>query len=394
MVEDLHKGDSESDPLSSSESGTVIIWEAFESRTIKQMKLIEQNAPDHLDNHNTVRRMIKEGGFRDGTHILIDSDKANMPTDTDTVPFEPSFEESTNIEIPSPEEEMFDIVLPDSKQTIQIKSTKPVTLESIRNELGKVVLTRDDYYLVYYRDEEAYELQTQESLDEYLRMLDKPQLYIVKTEVFSPVIHHATDISSEEEINIRIMGPVEQDLKLTCPKPVQLDALMNEITSLENLKNQKFNLMYQASSTSSEMEISTQEDFEKYLAISNRPPLLVKVEQDIPESSPITEDIYAVSSNSNTQTDVALESTDDVTLRFKLFHSEHTLDMVCTKPLTLKTVLNDLKLIANLGDQDWQLVYSANDSYITIETQEDFDKYLSMNGASMPTLWITDILTL
>ena len=101
---------------------------------------------------------------------------------------------------------------------------------------------------------------------------------------------------------------------------------------------------------------------------------------------------YTVSSSSNTlmsQSKVAIETIDDVTLHFKLFDSEHILDVVCTKPLRLVAVLNDLKLIANLGVQEWQLVYSVDDSYIKIESQEYFDKYLSMNNTSMLTLWIT-----
>ena len=381
LAEGLDKDDS--GLSNSSESGTLIIWEAYEARTMKQLKLIEQNAPNHLDNHTTIRRVIKEGGFRDGTHIMLDSDEANIPTGTETLPFEPSlnFEDSFNIQTPSSEEEMFDIKLPDSKQTIQIRCTKPVTLKSLNNELGKATVAQDDDYLVYYIDEEAYELQTQENLDEYLRMPDKPQLCIVSIETHAPKIHHATDKSSEEEISIRMMDPVEQNLKLTCPKPAQLDALMNEMATLGSLKDQKFNLTYLSNNV--EIKVTAQEDFDKYLALSNRSPLLVKVEQ---EYSPITEDseiTYAVSSSSNTQ---SLEHTDDVTLHFKLFDSENTLDVSCTKPLRLEAVLDNLRLIANLGDHDWQLVYLVDESYIKIETQEDFEKYL--NSTSKPMLSI------
>ena len=423
LVEGLNKGSNE--PLSSSESGTLIIWEAYEAKTIKQIKLIEQNAPNHLNNHSTVCQMIQEGGFRDGTHMMSpDSEQVNI---SEASPFEQSFKESLKtpspseslvlsskdntddktsfpavpkVELVSPlppsatvelEEEIFNIKLPDSEQTILVRCTKPVILESLYNKV-QVTVNQDDCYLVYYIDEEAYELQTQESLDEYLRMPDKPQLCIVNIETHAPIIHHATDKSSEEEISIRIMDPVEQNLKLTCPKSAQLDALMNEIASLGSLKDQKFNLMYSASSNNSEMEVTTQEDFEKYLAISNRPPLFVKLEQNT--SCLVTEDTEltcTVSSSSNTQSNIVLETTDDVTLHFKLFDSEHILDVACTKPLRLEVVLNDLKLIANLGDQDWQLVYSVDESYVKIETQEDFDKYLSVNSASMPTLWIASV---
>jgi hypothetical protein len=440
LVEGLDKGSSELEPSNSSESGTLIIWEAYEARTIKQITLIEQNAPNHLSDFSTVCQVIQEGGFRDGTHIMISpkSEEVNMSTVSEVSSFEKSFEES-DLNTPSPilpssedyntefddknsspivlegelippqspsvtdvelKEETFNISLLDSKQMILVQCTKLVILESLYSKI-RATAAQDDCYLVYYRDEEAYELQTQENLNEYLKLSDKPHLCIVKTEIVSPKIHHATDKSSEEEVSIRIMGQIEQNLKLTCPKPAQLDALMNEITSIESLKNQKFNLVYPATSSSNslKLEVTTQEEFEKYLVMSNRPPLLVIVEQNTPESvsstTKDTEVAYSVGSNSNTHYKLAVESTDDVTLHFKLFDSEHTLDVACTKPLRLEAVLNDLKLIANLEDQEWQLVYSIDEStsYVKIETQEDFNKYLSMNGTSTPTLWITSVDT-
>ena len=51
------------------QSGTVIMWEAYEAKTIKQVKLLEENSPHFLDNHNSVCHMIHQGQFRDGTHI-------------------------------------------------------------------------------------------------------------------------------------------------------------------------------------------------------------------------------------------------------------------------------------------------------------------------------------
>ena len=411
LVEGFDKGNDKTS--STSESSTLIIWEAYEARTIRQIKLIEQNAPDHSSNHTTVCRMIQEGRFRDGTHIMTpDSEESNA---SEAKSFEPSFNDDLNTPSPikpsskvdknsSPEDELnpplspsatgklkeetFSISLPDSKQTILVRCTKPVVLESLYNKVQTTV-AQDDCCLVYYRDEEAYELQTQENLEEYLKLPDKPQLCIVKAEIISPQIYHATDKSSEEEISVSIMGPIEQNLKFMCPKPAQLDALMNEITSTENFKDQNFNLMYLSSDL--EIMVNSQNDFDRYLAISNRPSLLAsRVEQNA--SSSATEETklaYAVSSSSNTQSNVALGSSDDVTLHFKLFDSEHTLDMVCTKPFRLEAVLNDLKLIANLGDQDWQLVYPVDESYVKIKMQEDFDKYLSVNNsASMPTVLI------
>ncbi|MCG8622143.1 MAG: hypothetical protein MJE68_09140, partial [Proteobacteria bacterium] len=57
------------DSITNGQSGTVIMWEAYEAKTMRQVKLLEENSPGFLDNHNSVRRMIHQGQFRDGTHI-------------------------------------------------------------------------------------------------------------------------------------------------------------------------------------------------------------------------------------------------------------------------------------------------------------------------------------
>ena len=61
------KRDDKDQPLD--EEGVLIVWEAYEGKTLRQVKLIEENAPNHLDNHNSVRMMIHNGDFKDGTHI-------------------------------------------------------------------------------------------------------------------------------------------------------------------------------------------------------------------------------------------------------------------------------------------------------------------------------------
>ena len=72
LVEGLEETASEEGEKSpqDSQSGTVIMWEAYESKTMKQVRLIEQSSPSFLDNHNTVRRTIDNGTFKDGTSIM------------------------------------------------------------------------------------------------------------------------------------------------------------------------------------------------------------------------------------------------------------------------------------------------------------------------------------
>lgn len=47
----------------------VVIWEAYDAQTMRQIMLIEERSPGHLDNYDTVRHLIKEGDFKDGTNL-------------------------------------------------------------------------------------------------------------------------------------------------------------------------------------------------------------------------------------------------------------------------------------------------------------------------------------
>ena len=47
----------------------VVICEAYDAKTMKQIMLIEERSPGHLDNYDTVRRLIEEGNFKDGTNL-------------------------------------------------------------------------------------------------------------------------------------------------------------------------------------------------------------------------------------------------------------------------------------------------------------------------------------
>ena len=102
LVEGLEETASEEGEESpqDSQSGTVIMWEAYESKTMKHVRLIEQSSPSYLDNHNTVRRTIDNGAFKDGTNLLpspsgetaeviASLDNVANTTDVEAQPLEP-----------------------------------------------------------------------------------------------------------------------------------------------------------------------------------------------------------------------------------------------------------------------------------------------------------------
>ena len=252
-LEEKPTEDGENSP-NSSQSGTVIMWEAYDAKTMRQVKLIEENSPSYLNNHNTVRRTIHQGEFRDGTHIksaptgesaeASASPEIAYTPDREAQPLElsqsfrdnsytmhnpslrtdslrnrntnfftegstgrttggstlpPTIKEENEVDedekSPSPTmpeivvtprtrsvtsvADTFNIKLPDTEQLILIRCPKPAKLKVLLSEV-QVTVAQDDCRLEFYKDGKPCKLQTQEHLDEYLRMPNKPQLCVAR----------------------------------------------------------------------------------------------------------------------------------------------------------------------------------------------------------------------
>ena len=63
-------------------SGAVILWEAFDAKLTRQMKLIEEKAPHMFNNHESIKEIIRTPGlkFSDGTNLTNDKDDDNDDT--------------------------------------------------------------------------------------------------------------------------------------------------------------------------------------------------------------------------------------------------------------------------------------------------------------------------
>ena len=81
LVEDF-EGKTSEEQISDSQGGTMIIWEAYEAKTIKQVKLIEKSSPNHFQDHNSLCGLIQQGDFRDGTLIMSNPAVTNDPVST------------------------------------------------------------------------------------------------------------------------------------------------------------------------------------------------------------------------------------------------------------------------------------------------------------------------
>ena len=217
--------------------GVLVLWEAYSSRTTRQIKLLEDHSNSYLDNHHSVRRMILEGGFKDGTHILgapkqtedviasttmsydeeigdnvsqgvedILTNRLRESTNPGNEPFsmspvhdseettqEADDEQATNpihivklqVHTRTTLEETFDIKLP-TADIVRVSCPKPPKLKVILSELQvNTGLDEDQCKIEYCKIEgdsvECIQIQTQEHLDQYLQGDDRPQLLLSRS---------------------------------------------------------------------------------------------------------------------------------------------------------------------------------------------------------------------
>ena len=230
LVEDLEEKSQEKDESSptNSQSGTIIMWEAYEAKTMRQVKMIEQNAPGYLDNHNTVRQMIHYGEFRDGTYI-----KSSPSADS------------------SDASAAYDNVAYTQDRDAQPLELSGLTMGGINPALRPDSLTNKGIQ--------------EEDENESLTM----------PEIVPAIVENRF---GEEEIKIQLLHSDNESFIITCAKPVELESVINEIQLAANLESQLFHLLYSCGYSGLIM-IHSQEEFVKYLEIPNRPLLIVEVYQ-------------------------------------------------------------------------------------------------------------------
>ena len=125
---------------SADEAGVVVLWEANSAKTTQQIKLIEQYAPD-LENHHSIRKMIHDGHFIDGTRITMSEHYPTSPLTQKRLrsasPLQleyPPYSSSPPIEESTPEEhiamvpqETYDSISSTSYSNLSLEGSAPVS---------------------------------------------------------------------------------------------------------------------------------------------------------------------------------------------------------------------------------------------------------------------------
>ena len=134
------------------EAGILILWEAFSVKTMRQIKILEDKAPNLFDNHKSLRDIIMKENieFKDGTHLLM--------------------EETLSVKL-----------LDQQNVTLEIALRKPAKLTHLVDKLQRNAHLCEGQYRVEYQNchsDEWIMIQTQEDLDVYIKLSKRPLLLV------------------------------------------------------------------------------------------------------------------------------------------------------------------------------------------------------------------------
>ena len=246
---DQKSADEEEPSTSISQSGTVIMWEAYEAKTMRQVKLLEENSPHYLDNHNTVRRTIHQGQFRDGTHIKSapSGDSADASTSYDNIAY-------------TPDKEAQPLELSQSFRDSLTMHNPSLRTDSLRNRNTNFFTEGSRSTATTGRPSTITEEGGEAEKSPSPTMI--PEVHVVP-------IRARTTTTVEETFNVKLPDS-EQTILVRCDKPVKLKVLLSEVQvtvaqddcRLEYYKDGKM------------CKLTTQEQLDEYLRLSPRRPQL------------------------------------------------------------------------------------------------------------------------
>ena len=293
MGPDYEKKDDKDQPLD--KAGVLVIWEAYEARTMRQVKLIEENAPGYLDNHNSVRMMIHNGDFKDGTHINKapqgeeGGEKADTatPTASTTRMLSPTWTTSPL----SPrgwafeEEEAWGEglgVCTGRRRTAWEGPTLPISPRGTWTASGKLdshKVDRKNFFTenaatgVYGSGSSTQKLPVEVTQVSKEGLATGHQLSGNETLTITTTTHtHGKEMF---EIILRGSEPEsEQVVCVTCPRPPQLKVLLSELQLNSSLSEGDCKLEYQRRSGEF-VKLNSQKQLEAYLALPTKPKLFV-----------------------------------------------------------------------------------------------------------------------
>ena len=242
MGPDYEKKDEMDQPLD--KSGVVVVWEAFEAKTLCQVRLVEEGAPGFLDNHYNVRQMIHNGDFKDGTFINKPVDGA----DSEDRVFNQDVDAQLNV----------DRNLSTSLPNQAAAGPDTSTMDRIINHM-------------FHQDMDAQLNVVSTSLP-----TAGPDTLSMGGFSRTQTVISTTPFVSEKEM-FEIILPGQESMQVVCvecPRPPQLKVLLSELQVNASLSEADCRLEYERR-PGEIVKVNSQKQLEAYLALPNRPKLFV-----------------------------------------------------------------------------------------------------------------------
>ena len=248
MGPDYEKVDDRGEPLD--KAGVLVVWEAFDSKTIRQIKLIEENSPGYLDTHDSVRRMIHNGEFKDGTYItkMVRNGENVHKRFQDTSPYTPDLEAQPNPDYIS-------MSLPKVPQSLDVSSTTPSY--NLRDSAANLFTEGTKI------PKGVNEIDEEKQTTGHQLLRDRA-LTVTAT----------ASVSHEKELFEIALLDSSQIVRVSCPKPPALKVLLSELQVNASLSESDCRLEYQKN-TGETVRIQAQKHLEAYLALPRKPQLFV-----------------------------------------------------------------------------------------------------------------------
>ena len=243
---DFEKTDDTDQPVG--KAGVLVLWEAFTAKMTRQIKLVEENAPGYLKNHHTVQNMILKGEFKDGTHILKQK-RAVQEELSGTSPGLNMYREDSWFTSDTR------VSMADSLQQLEH------SYDSLHDNTVEFTTPHPLSHEAAYTSETSSEASIEES-DEWQTMP------IMRPQTCSTTI-------PQEIFHIRLPGPDNATLRVSCPKPATLKDLLRELQMNSDLPEEQCLVEYPHSDSGESLPIHTQEQLDAYLHLENRPQLFL-----------------------------------------------------------------------------------------------------------------------
>ena len=222
--------------------GVLVLWEAYDARATRQIKLVENNAPSFFKNHQLMKRMIQRGEFEDGTNLFHHRD------------------------------------------TWEVESSQEVCYQTDQPQFGSsdATQTQEPQSLVHgsllHNSIQFTQRQGQENSESKSPAIpEEPPNIEQQTPSLVHSIPHET-----VSFDIRLSGTEDStNVRVTCQKPIKLKAILSTLQVDSNVPEEQCLIEYRLSDCEECVPVCTQEQLEAYLQLENKPQLFISNSQSM-----------------------------------------------------------------------------------------------------------------